>query len=121
MKTQDTVAKRNVTHLLQALAASRMESAAINDHIKADAFMEAAAAVEKMGPEDTWNPVEVEPPTGILLLLRMEYKETPKRPASKAVGTGTYHKASNGQGYWMHTNGVQIRWPITGWQLMPSP
>lgn len=121
MKTQDTVTKQNVLYLLQTLAANRMESAAINDHIKADAIMEVAAAVEKMAPEDGWNPVDQEPPTGILLILRLEFKETPKRPASKAVGTGTYHKATNGKGYWMHTNGTEIRWPVTGWQLMPSP
>lgn len=121
MKTRETVTKQNVMYLLQALAASRMESAAVNDHIKADAIMEAAEAVEKMPPEDGWNPIDQEPPAGILLILRLEFEGTSKRPASKAVGTGTYHKTTTGKGYWMHTNGTEIRWPVTGWQLMPSP
>lgn len=121
MKTQDTVTKQNVMSLLQVLSSKRLQSAVINDHIMADAFLEAAAAIEKMDPGEAWNGIDKEPPTGVLLLIRLEFKETPKRPLSKAVGTGTYHRASDGKGYWMHTNGSEIHWPVTGWQLMPSP
>jgi len=123
MKYQDTVSKEAVMTLIIAKAGEYLESAAINDHIKADALTEVAADVAKMEPASAWNAMDVKPPLETLVLLRVEYAEL-NGERKRFVGTGTYSRRPDGSDVWRRVDKEQREISpkiITGWQLLPRP
>ena len=120
MKYRKTIDAEELCGMINKKAAELMGSAAISDHNKADALMDLLNEIRDMPGAEKWEDISKEPPEETLLLIRIEYEGTETRPGGRAVGTGTYHKERDGQAIWKTTSGRMIKWPITGWQLMPS-
>ena len=121
MKHKEMIGKEDVIKLISQKASEYMESAVINDHIKADALAELMADITLMDPAAAWISKNEKPPAETLILIRIEYKELDGE-VKKFVGTGAYRKGIDGSDKWMRINGKEISPTIiTGWQLMPSP
>lgn len=123
MKYQDTVSKEAVMTLIIAKAGEYLESAAINNHIKADALTDVAADVATMDPASAWNAMDVKPPLETLVLLRVEYAEL-NGERKRFVGTGTCSRRQDGTDIWRRVGKDQREISpkiITGWQLLPRP